>query len=91
MPDDVITRTNRNGVEMLKIDLGAGLTRATIALRAPEHSEKRLRNHKEARKAYDTVLDFVQRVTLTSEDTQEISDKLAQLKSSLEKLGDSFR
>ncbi len=75
---------------MLKIDLDAGLTRATIALRAPEHSETRLRNHREARKAYDTVLDFMQRFTLTSTDRQQISDKVAQLKSSLEKLGDSF-
>ncbi len=91
MPETVINRAIRNGVEMLKRDLDAGLIRAMIASRAPENSEKRLRNHREARKAYDTVVDFSQRFTLTSTDTQEISDKLAKLKSSLEQLGDSFR
>lgn len=77
-------------MEALKIDVGAGLTRATIAAQAREQSEKRPRNWREARKAYDSVMGFMQRFTLTPTDAQEISDKLAKLKSALERLGEPF-
>lgn len=85
MPDEVRTHAERNAVEALKIDLEAGLTRATIASQAPEQSEKRHRNWREARKAYDSVMGFMQRFTLTPTDAQEIGDKLAKLKSALER------
>ncbi len=90
MADDVIMRANRKGVETLKIDLMAGLTRAAIASQAPQHSEKRLRNRREARKAYDSVIGFIPRFELTPTDAEEITDRLAQLKSALEQLGESF-
>ncbi len=88
--DDEMKLANTKAVNTLKIDVSTGLTRAGIALQASQHSEKRLRNQREARKAYDSVVGWMQRLDLTRTDAKEITDGLAQLKLSLEQLGESF-
>jgi hypothetical protein len=48
------------------------------------------RNRKNARKAYDSVLHFLEKTTLTQEAKAEINDELAALKSDLQSLGETF-
>ncbi len=88
--DEQIMRAYTKGVKTLKVDVSTGLTRAAIASQAPQRSEKRLRNQREARKAYDSVIAWMQRLDVAPTDAQEIADGLAQLKLSLEQLGESF-
>lgn len=45
------------------------------------------RNHQNARKAYDTVLDFLSKLTLTPTDRQQVETKLAILKARLQAVG----
>ncbi len=90
MPKNIIDRLNRTHVEALWVDLKAGLTRAMIASQAPRRSAKRLRNQREARKAYDSITSFIKKVMLTSTQAETLNDGLAKLKSALEELGESF-
>ena len=75
-------------VEVLKTDSRVGLTRATIALKAPPGSQKRMRNQREARKAYDTVTHHMNRLSLTKADAQELQESVAELRLALEQLGE---
>ncbi len=90
MVKKLTSRANKNGIRALKVDLETGLTLAAIALQAPAGSEKRLRNRRHARKAYDAVTHFSERFTPTETEAQEIKSKLKQLRSVLQGLGESF-
>ena len=74
-------------VEFLRSELTTGLTLSKIALDA-DQQDKAERNRVNAKKAYDTVLRFIPRVSLSREETSEIKSKLAQLRAALERLGE---
>ena len=55
-----------------------------------DSEETKSRNRKNARRAYDSVLHFLAKATLTREARKQIADRLAVLKSDLESLGETF-
>jgi hypothetical protein len=82
-------RMNRVSVDFLKIDLEIALTFARIAGQTRENS-RRKGNCRSARRAYDNVVNLIQKVDLNSGDCQALQRKLAQLKTELEALGERF-
>lgn len=78
---------NKAGVEFLRLDVEVGLTFSGIALQAQD-SEKRARNLRAARKAYDTVLRLMDKVTLTEDGAKSLARNLFQLKCELVMLGE---
>lgn len=80
---------NRAGTDFLKVDVATALTFADAALNA-DTPEKKRRNQRSARKAYDTVLRMSKKVSLPSKDAEELHHSLTQLKASLRRLGEIF-
>ncbi len=76
-------------VSALKTDVKVGLTMATIACQA-QHEAKRRRNQDNARLAYDTVAGKVQTLFLSQADQTYFDTRLAELRSALESLGETF-
>src|SRR5438270_12330241 len=78
---DSMVRTKRlpdiaeTGYEFLKAEIHTGFTLAAIALDS-EHEEKKERNRKNARVAYDTVVKTRGKVLLAPEQSKEISSQL---------------
>jgi len=83
------SRFRQASTDFLKVDLATALTFTEIALQASD-SEKRERNCRNARVAYDTVLRLIERVDLTDEDSEMLNSNLARLKSELARLGEVF-
>jgi hypothetical protein len=81
--------SNAVSVEFLSIEAETGLLFAEIASQA-DSAEKKARNCSNARTAYDTVLRFIERVSLTEAEWESLGRKMAKLKVSLQKLGESF-
>jgi hypothetical protein len=55
-----------------------------------DSEDKKSRNRKNARKAYDSVLHLLAKATLTPSVRTEIDNRLAVLKSDLQSLGETF-
>ena len=83
------SRLNRVSADFLKVDIETALTFASLALQTG-NSEKKQRNCRAARKAYDTVVSLIDRVTLDQNDAQFLSRNLRRLKSELVQLGEVF-
>ena len=81
---------NATAVDMLKTDLDTALTFARIAEQDTSHGEKKRRNRKNARKAYDSIVSYAKRVEVTVDEKQEMLEKLTRLKSALTRLGERF-
>jgi hypothetical protein len=79
---------NQRGIDFLNIDADTALTMAQIASAADKNSEKRARNQRNARRAYETILHFGERTTFTSEQADKLDHKLRLLKAALEQLGE---
>lgn len=79
---------NAIGLEFVKTDLGVALTFAHIALQANGDSHKKLRNQANARKAYDAVITWMNRLTINETDAVKIGEKLHKLRSTLKELGE---
>ena len=77
-------------IDFLRSEVDTGLTLAKIAHNA-NRDDRKSRNRLNARKAYDAVVRFTPRVTLTAEETDEMKTKMEQLKSELQKLGEEFQ
>ncbi len=88
--NSVLHRLDRTGFSFLLQDVEIALTLTRIAHDAESDSEKRARNQKNARRAYDTVIGLMSRVSLTADEEQELTGKLRQLKAELELLGEQF-
>lgn len=86
---DSLREFNRTGTEFLKVDVATGLTLAKAALTTGS-AEKRERNQKSARKAYDTIVRILNKITPTEADAKELNDSLDELKANLVKLGETF-
>lgn len=80
---------NRTGTEFLKVDAVTGLTFAKAALDSRDE-EKKLRNQKSARKAYDTIVRMLNKITPSDADAQQLHESLHQLKNQLIQLGEPF-
>lgn len=75
-------------VKFICTELAAGLTFATIARRA--EGEERDKARYRARAAYDSVLRFIDRVTMNHSEAQQIHKDLKALQKQLEDLGETF-
>lgn len=82
-------RMNRVSLDFLKVDLETALTFITIAKQTHDRTRK-MRNRRAARKAYDTVLGFSQKLEIGSKDTQVLARGLKELRDELEGLGETF-
>ena len=71
-------------------DLDVAMTFTRIASDAREDSEKRARNRTNARHAYDEISRISRDAVLTDNERQDIDDKLAELRSALQQLGEQF-
>lgn len=81
------SRANKVNADFLKLDLQTALTFTQLALQA-EDGVKRERNQRAARKAYDTILRLVGRVTLTDDEARSMGKSLERLRSDLIRLGE---
>ena len=88
-PSDTFFQANAVGVDFIRNDLETALTFAQIAKRSHE-AEKTVRNRRNARRGYNTVVRFLTRTTLTADQQQDIDEKLDRLRSALAELGESF-
>jgi len=82
-------RFNKVSTDFLKLDLETALTFTQLASQARDR-DKRERNRHAARKAYDTVLHLIDRVTLSDAEASFFQGKLAQLKLNLIELGEDL-
>jgi hypothetical protein len=80
---------NKLKLDFIRTDLDVALTFAQIAGQTGER-EKSIRNQLTARKGYDAVLHYVGTASLTRFDQENLTRKLALLKSALLSLGESF-
>lgn len=80
-------RLRQTGTDFLKIDVSTALTFAQTALETDDPVKKK-RNQASARKAYDTVLRLVEKVSLNDADASELRLGLSRLKSDLVRLGE---
>lgn len=90
MPVDygqVSRRWNRSQVAFLLCELAAGNTFVRIA-RTKGNRDDAARNRALARKAYDSVLHFMGRVSMSHEEAQKVHVELAALKRRLIALGE---
>lgn len=87
---DLKERLNRSGVEFLEVDLETALIMARIANEAEDGSDKKMRNIRNARRAYDTIVRLRKRLRPTPEQEQIVEDKLQQLRHALIELGEQF-
>lgn len=83
------SRFNKASTDFLKLDLETALTFTGLALQTDERT-KRERNQRAARRAYDTILRLLDRVTLSDADAEFFEHNLKRLKSELIALGESL-
>ena len=80
---------NRTGAEFLITDLDLASTFMDIS--ETSHADETIRrNHQNARKAYDTVLNLFSNLTLNNEERQTIQMKLTFLKKRLQAVEEQF-
>jgi septal ring factor EnvC (AmiA/AmiB activator) len=74
-------------VEFLRTEFRVGLTAIKIAQTAKDEA-KRNRNRRNAQAAYEAILRFLPKLTLTSREVDEVQSDLATLKAELQKLSE---
>lgn len=90
-PDDNIqNRLERTGFTFFITDIELAMTLVRIAADSDKDPEKRARNRQNARRAYDAVLRLSTSAALKDEERAEVDEKLRQLKSRLEEIGETF-
>jgi hypothetical protein len=77
---------NAASVKFLLTDLDTALTFMDVA-DVTGLEETMQRNHANARKAYDTILHLMKKVTMTAQEQEEMHNKLALLKARLVAVG----
>ena len=78
-----------NAVEFLLIDLDTALTFMDVA-ETTGNEETRQRNFQNARTAYDSILQLMQKVTLDDAQNEAIRKKLTLVRTRLEAVGQKF-
>ena len=76
-------------VQFIFTELCTGLTFALIAHQATER-EAKLRNRSRARAAYDAIVRFVDRVSMTQEESREVHTRMSSLRERLQYLGETL-
>lgn len=84
---DLAESVNQSQANFLKVEVALAQTFSSIALKA-KNPEKRARNRRAARKAFDMVSQFMGRVTLTNDDALWLESNLQRLKFDLATLGE---
>ena len=82
-------QSNAMNAEFLRIDVETALTFSGLALQT-NNKEKLLRNRRNARRAYDTILRLWHRVTFTPSEEGYMHEMMGRLKNDLELLGERF-
>lgn len=90
MDQNIAESLKRTGAEFLSADIDTALTFVGLARSASDDSEKKSRNQRNARKAYDKVQELLARLRLSAEEQSEVNDKLRRLKAELTNLGEHF-
>jgi hypothetical protein len=90
VPENTFDRVERSGFDLLMTDVDVALTLTKIAADAADNSEKRQRNQQNARHAYDTVLRLRRKMQLTPREDADLKDKIRELRTALENLGEVF-
>ena len=85
-----LDRLEKTAAAFLLTDVDLAMTLTRIASGADENSEKRIRNQANARHAYDDVSRIGHHALLTDKERQALGDKLSELRSALERLGEDF-
>lgn len=75
-------------IEFLFTELKTGLTFARIALNTKANDTKMERNRKNARKAYDCLLHFQGRISLSRVEKMKFEEGKKELKAALQRLGE---
>ena len=81
-------RADRVSADFLKVDVATALTFTGIALTA-NNPERKTRNRRAARRAYETVLHLMPRIQLSEGDAEDLNRNLKRLKSELRSLGEN--
>lgn len=79
---------NQSGFDFLMVDLETGIAFATRAAQTHIDPETRIRNAKNARKAYDLVTRLRKRLFLSSDQDERLAEKHLKLGKALESLGE---
>ena len=87
---ETLERIQQTGTTFFLTDLDLAMTLTRIASEFPEDSEKRVRNQAKARHAYDEISRISRAAALSDNDRKEVDDKLAELRSALQHLGERF-
>jgi hypothetical protein len=74
-------------IRFLNTEADVGLNLARFTAESPT-GEKRARNHRNAREAYDTVIKHLDRTAATSEELEALHQKMATLRELLKSLGE---
>lgn len=85
-----LDQVEKTGATFLITDLDLAMTLTHIADDAAHDSDKRSRNKANARRAYDSVLRISDHALLAPADRKIVDEKLAELRSVLERLGKVF-
>lgn len=85
-----LDQSEKTGATFLITDLDLAMTLANIARDAAVGSEKRNRNRANARHAYDAVSRISSHALLTNDERRTVAEKLGELRSALERLGEVF-
>lgn len=75
------------GDQFVRTELRVGLTAIKIAQTASDEA-RRNRNWRNAQAAYEAVLRFLPKLTLTSKEVDEVQSDLARLQAELQKLSE---
>ncbi len=82
-------RANQNGIDFLLFDLDLANTFLDVAA-AFQSKETASRNHRNARKAYDTAIRLMPKLRLDQHVRQDFNRKLSLLKRRLQAIGQQF-
>ena len=85
-----LDQIERTGATFFITDLDLAMTLTHVAGDAAKDSGKRNRNMANARHAYDDISRISHHASLTENERQDVNDKLAELRSALEQLGEVF-
>jgi len=85
-----LERIEKTGATFFLTDLDMAMTLTRIASDAPKDSEKRTRNQANARHAYDEISRISRGAVLSDNERNDVHEKLAELRSALQQLGEEF-
>jgi hypothetical protein len=88
--ENISERLQQTEFAFLMTDIALAMTMMHIASHADVDSKKKMRNQKNARRAYDAVSNLSGKVKLTEDERLELDEKLTELKSALQELGETF-